>query len=1566
LFYNGNVIETFGDINLDGSGTAWEYTDSWAYKDSSGTVTFDSTSYWIFGGINCTDNTNNIYATQCPYPLCPLPLTSGCTDPLASNFDLSATYNDGTCLYPGCLDPYATNYCGTCNVSDSTQCVYSQCNSLDLEEDFESYDLSINGWSVYAGTQAGVIMTTSNAIADTVSLEFTGGNSWGSTPYSASQAFAYVDHVSGANVCLDLSSYLGSTIHMSTLVHMDGYYSNYPYSWLRVLVNGNVISDFDGFPSYTRQLGTSQLAQLDSNVGIISAPTTLYYDLSPYAGQSNVYVTFETSCKYGPTWTNNTDHVWIDDVEVYEVNPCSYFSLTFSSDSTTCNGSSDGTATVLATNDSLYSDTYTYLWSGGQTTQSIAGLVAGTYSCIVTGNTYQCNDTIIVTVLEPDSILISASVVSSTTPVSANGSVDLTTTGGTPPYSYLWSNGSTNEDVNNLSFGPISCVVTDNNGCQSNWGGFIGVSLVSGCTDSLAINFDPTANVDDSSCVYAGCMDSLAINYFSLATIDDSSCIYPNYMSLQGIMDFTVPAGGSSGKAIHLVATGNILDLSDYGIGVANNGGGTDGQEYTFPSISVSLGDHILLARDTSAMSSYFDICYSQFDIILLAPSAISQNGDDAIELFHYGNVVETFGDINVDGTGTPWDYLDSWAYKDASGTITFDSTNYWIFGGVNCTDNSTTTYDSGCPYPFCPIPLVNDCNGILGGPALVDDCGVCQLAYIYNFVTHIPTYVNDTSGLVLGPTEILVLPNDPTNPNWNSTCSGCTDSLALNYDSTATINDGSCTYAIPPALALQGIMDFTVPTGGSDGKAIHVIATDNIADLSVYGIGVANNGGGTDGQEYTFDSISVSLGDHILVARSISAMTAYFDACYNEFDHVLVATSSISQNGDDAIELFYNGNVIETFGDINVDGTGQPWDYMDSWAYKDSSGTISFSGGNWIFGGVNCTDGSTTTYDSGCPYPLCPATTNIDCNGVQNGPALVDGCGVCQLAYVYNFVTHIPTFVSDTSGLVLGPTEALILPSNPTNPLWNASCQGCTDPLALNYDSSAIIDDGSCTYAPTPVQAPLFFSEYAEGSLNNKYFEIYNPTSDTVSLSNYAYPSVANAPSTAGQYEYWNDFDAGAYILPNDVYVVAHPLADPLISVHADETHQYLSNGDDGYGLVFGNQSSYVVIDWLGDWNGDPGSGWSVAGVSNATRDHTLVRKCGILNGDTSWSNAAGVDSLSSQWLVYPNETWTYLGSHTTTCQTAIYGCTDPTALNYDSTATIDDGSCTYLPVDCYGIVNGISIIDSCGVCQPALIYNFVTHVAVPLLTDTSSVVLGPTEMIVLPSNPMNSYWNASCSGCTDPTALNYDSTATIDDGSCIAIVYGCTDPNAINYFPGANVDDGSCCLVVGCTDPLAPNYDPLACIDDGSCIIGSTCSGSPITNLGVTNVIHNRATFTFDDMNSSTCRVDQLRIKYREVGTSAWSQKNMGSPTGYDPATGICNSTNRTDKLVLGLSANTTYEWQMRVWYCSTGATAWVNGPNFTTLADCPNVGNLAVTTPNSTKATFTWDNSNGAYSF
>ena len=66
-----------------------------------------------------------------------------------------------------------------------------------------------------------------------------------------------------------------------------------------------------------------------------------------------------------------------------------------------------------------------------------------------------------------------------------------------------------------------------------------------------------------------------------------------------------------------------------------------------------------------------------------------------------------------------------------------------------------------------------------------------------------------------------------------------------------------------------------------------------------------------------------------------------------------------------------------------------------------------------------------------------------------------------------------------------------------------------------------------------------------------NVYFEVYNP-SNLFSESVIRLRCVSNNP---GDYEYWNEFAAGAVILPNDVYVVAHPSSDPIILAQADET---------------------------------------------------------------------------------------------------------------------------------------------------------------------------------------------------------------------------------------------------------------------------------------------------------------------------------------------------------------------------------------------------------------------------
>ena len=164
-----------------------------------------------------------------------------------------------------------------------------------------------------------------------------------------------------------------------------------------------------------------------------------------------------------------------------------------------------------------------------------------------------------------------------------------------------------------------------------------------------------------------------------------------------------------------------------------------------------------------------------------------------------------------------------------------------------------------------------------------------------------------------------------------------------------------------------------------------------------------------------------------------------------------------------------------------------------------------------------------------------------------------------------------------------------------------------------------------------------LFFSEAAEGSSNNKYLEIYNPTSAAVDLTGYAFPSVSNAPDNGvGNYDFWNTFPAGASVAPGDVYIIAHPSADPTILAQADHTFSFLSNGDDGFMLVQGDETSYVQIDAVGDWNGDPGSGWEVAGVANGTQNHTIVRKASVQSGNAGdWVTSAGTNADDSEWIV-------------------------------------------------------------------------------------------------------------------------------------------------------------------------------------------------------------------------------------------------------------------------------------------------------------------------------------------
>ncbi len=165
---------------------------------------------------------------------------------------------------------------------------------------------------------------------------------------------------------------------------------------------------------------------------------------------------------------------------------------------------------------------------------------------------------------------------------------------------------------------------------------------------------------------------------------------------------------------------------------------------------------------------------------------------------------------------------------------------------------------------------------------------------------------------------------------------------------------------------------------------------------------------------------------------------------------------------------------------------------------------------------------------------------------------------------------------------------------------------------------------------------APLFISEYADGDGgSNKYLELYNPTDEDVLLQDYAIARVSNDPSLPGDFESWEDFSATDTIKANSTFLWVNPSAvDSLLDL-ADATGNAFFNGDDAVALVFGTEDNYEVLDMFGDFLGDPGTAWDVAGIANATADRVLIRKPFIKEGNPAPQGSFGTSTLTSEWIV-------------------------------------------------------------------------------------------------------------------------------------------------------------------------------------------------------------------------------------------------------------------------------------------------------------------------------------------
>ena len=206
-----------------------------------------------------------------------------------------------------------------------------------------------------------------------------------------------------------------------------------------------------------------------------------------------------------------------------------------------------------------------------------------------------------------------------------------------------------------------------------------------------------------------------------------------------------------------------------------------------------------------------FNLAFSQNTHIIntngmtFSPDTIICNIGDTIifNLGGYHNAVEVSSTTWI-GNGTSSNGGFSFPLGTPTGSMVVDAikTYYYV-----CTPHVTMGMKA------LIISNYTDCNGIVNGSSIMDSCGVCQQSYIYDYVTHNVTMLNDTMNVTLGPTEMLVMANDPQNPYWNSSCTNTIYDIVSNSTDHTTLKTAIDACDLDGVLSGAGAFTLFAPT---------------------------------------------------------------------------------------------------------------------------------------------------------------------------------------------------------------------------------------------------------------------------------------------------------------------------------------------------------------------------------------------------------------------------------------------------------------------------------------------------------------------------------------------------------------------------------------------------------------------------------------------------------------------------------------------------------------------------------------------------------------------------------
>ena len=435
-------------------------------------------------------------------------------------------------------------------------------------------------------------------------------------------------------------------------------------------------------------------------------------------------------------------------------------------------------------------------------------------------------------------------------------------------------------------------------------------------------------------------------------------------------------------------------------------------------------------------------------------------------------------------------------------------------------------------------------------------------------------------------------------------------------------------------------------------------------------------------------------------------------------------------------------------------------------------------------------------------------------------------------------------------------------------------SCQtlkqfGCTDISAFNYDGSANTNEivSMCEYT-------LIIEDDASDGWGESYLAISQGTLSEIytlgpGIATQSFPLVLEAGKPIYVYyfevkgsqqpiaemEFQTMHNSFTLIDSDDEILVkggTNPFADnglgSLQSFQAPLWVKYIGLpycGDLCENVIFGCTEQF---NWLGQemFNYDPNAN---------TYDPEIIPCVAIKYGCTDPSmfgyyaaDPANTDDGSCMpWFIgcMESEAWNYniLANINDNESCVYFGCIDDLALNYDSEANTENGSCIYPTLGCMNpfafnfdteanVDDGSCIPEIYGCLDPTM-WNY-NELANMSSDNCTPYIFGCTDNTAFDFDPMANTDNESCTpfiyGCTDPTAINYDVEANIEDFTCIAPIYGCMDETAFNYDSLANIDPDACIPTEeGCMDANAFNYNINYNTDDGSCLYDAGCIDGP-----------------------------------------------------------------------------------------------------------------------------------------